>query len=106
MALHSFNKTVTAAGTPERLLPLADTPSVRCAFITFQPLKTNTDDVYIGGTASNGAPDVTSTKGLVISANSGWVIWPVSATNPIALKDIWLDAAVSGEGIQGVYFTT
>lgn len=105
MALHSFSKTVTTAGTPERLLPLSDTPSVRCAWIAFQPRAANTGDVYIGGTTVAGTADVTATKGLIISAGSGWVIWPMGNANATALKDLWLDAAISGEGIQGGYFT-
>jgi hypothetical protein len=86
MATLSGTKTVTAAGTAERLSSdlLVNGP------ILIKALTTNTGLVYIGNV--NG--DVDSTTGLPLQA--GEIILLNNVGN---LAEVWVDSAVNAEGV-------
>ncbi len=92
--IHNGSKTVTTTGTAE---PLSATAHTQANWITFYPLVTNTGSIYIGG------PGVTATSGAILGSGDAFVSWPLSAFNCYDLSTIYIDASVSGEGVQFVY---
>lgn len=85
-------KTVTAAGTRE---PLALNLSVRA--VTIRALSTNTDLVYVGDTTVAAAVSYTLKPGETFSIALTDDEYRLGAA--INLNRIWLDVAVSGEGV-------
>lgn len=87
----SFQKTVTTAGTAEKLHA-----SLSVKSIAIWALPGNTDVIYLGGS------DVSSATGLVLPL--GGVITLDSFENsPISIPDLWVDSAVNGEGVSVFY---
>ena len=86
----SGQKTVTAAGTAEKLAA-----NGIARFVKIKALAGNLGDVFVG------ASDVAAANGYVLDAGESLVI-----THPtqIKLADIWLDVGTSGEGVSFVYF--
>ena len=82
-------KTVTTAGTRERLTSLP----YRATSLTIKALKGNTDLVYKGGI------DVSSTVGDEISPG-GIRNYVAEEGEVIILSDVFLDSAVNGEGVS------
>ena len=82
-------KAVAAAGTRERLVAAASNVQVRS--VTIVAKEGNTGVVYIGGEAiaANNSPDLN--PGDAVSFASG---------DAFNLADVWVDAAVSGEGVD------
>jgi hypothetical protein len=86
MAILSGQKTVTAAGTAERI----STGQKVNGAVMVKALPGNTGLVYVG----NVDGDVDSTNGMPLSAGEALVFNRVGD-----LAEIWVDAAVNGEGI-------
>lgn len=85
----SGRKTVTAAGTAERL---AAPDGVPVNTVAIKALNANTSLVYIG---NDGADDVAAATGYHLAANEQVVL-----DTPTGYLDaIWIDVAVSGEGV-------
>jgi hypothetical protein len=81
----SGQKTVTTAGTAERL----STGQVVNGPVMVKALPANTDNMYVG----NVSGDVSSSNGMVLTPGD------VIIFNHIGdLREIWLDSAVDGEG--------
>lgn len=81
-------KLVAVAGTPETLVAASTVASQ----VQIQPLSTNTGDVFVS---------------LISSPGSGIRI-PVTQTVPVTigidnLQKVYIDAAVSGEGVTYIY---
>lgn len=91
--IHDGSATVAAAGTANAL----STTSVKCNWITFQPLIANTGAVYIG------ASTVTATRGLTMSVGDSAVTWDIMANACYDLSKIFIDGATNGNGVQFVY---
>ncbi len=91
--VHNGSKTVTTSGTP---VPLSAT-KVMCNWILMHPLAANTGIIYIGGST------VTSTSGVAMGVGNSDVLWPSAGSNMYDLSTIYIDASVSGEGIQFIY---
>ena len=85
--LISSEKTVTAAGTAEAL---ASTQRVRS--LTIVAKDNNTGRIYVGGS------DVASTTNRGLQA--GDVLTHTSAGGWLDLADVYVDADVSGEGVD------
>ncbi len=85
--LISSEKTVTAAGTAEAL---ASTQRVRS--LTIVAKDNNTGRIYVGGS------DVASTTNRGLQA--GDVLTHTSAGRWLDLADVYVDADVSGEGVD------
>ena len=83
----SGQKTITAAGTAERL---HDGLVVNGA-VMVKALPANTGTAYIG---NDGAGDVSSANGLPLSAGDAAVFAFVGD-----LREIWLDTTVNDEGV-------
>lgn len=85
----SGSKTVTTAGTRVQL----STISVPCKKVTVQSMYANTGNMYLGDST--------------VSSANGLVLYPGAATSftptPSNLNLLWIDAAVSGEGIIYLY---
>ena len=93
---HTFTKTVSAAGTKERLT----TQEINVPAVLIQGISTNTGDVYIGDNqvSSTNGIEVDARDGIVISAKAlGW------ADENISLKDIWIDVDTNGEGVNVLF---
>lgn len=85
-------KTVAVAGTPERLV----SSNTRCRKVEIQALPNNTDCVAIGA----------STVDAAAGAERGTVLAP-GATATLYVEDLYalyVDAAVSGEGVSFTYY--
>ena len=86
--LYGIRKTVTTAGTAERL----STTLINCVQICLQALLTNTGNIAIGGSnvivASGSENSITLVPGQTMTIN---------CQNP---QIIWMDAEVNGEGIS------
>lgn len=78
--------TVTTAGTAVQF-PKEQVDGA----IAIRPLPTNTNNVYVGNVNN----DVDSTNGLALKTTDPFLVLPFVAD----LSDLWLDAAVNGEGI-------
>jgi hypothetical protein len=87
----SGQKDVTAAGTAERLLT-AGTFTKR---VHIKAKSGNTGDVYIG---QDGADDVTSSNGLILSQGEG-----ITLNVNDAVAKIWIDAGTNGDGVSYLY---
>ncbi len=97
MAFKSFAKTVAAAGTRERLVAI---PTAASAFV-IQAKEANTGVIYLG--------DATVTSSTVSGLSPGSTLsfgsdFPLSRS--IDLSDIYLDAAVSAEGVNVYYISS
>lgn len=82
----SGQKTITAAGTAERL----STGQVVNGSVMVKALPANTGNVYVG----NVSGDVASTNGMILEPGD------VVIFNHIGdLREIWIDSAVNSEGV-------
>lgn len=98
-SLATFQKTVAAAGTQERL----SATQLEVSEFSVKALGANTGKIYIGDA------DVDSTTGYEISADQAfnwsdvqeWQFRQNSAW--IDLKDVWIDSSVSAEGVCVAY---
>lgn len=87
----SIIKNVAAAGTQEPII--ADT--YQCHTVIIKPKKGNANDVYIGG------PDVAAANGFCLVPTAQPItIEDGSGSNGIQAKDIWVDAAANGDGVE------
>lgn len=95
MAVNSVVKTVTTAGTAERI----SATSILVSTVTFRAIKGNTNDVYIGDSSvANTYPDLDANQTITFEA-------PTIAGNVegIDLKNVWVDADTNGEGVDVWY---
>ena len=92
-----FNKTVTAAGTRERLTDL----NINVPSIMFQAEVDNGGQVYIGDN------QVSSTStGVELDAGDSFVLSAVElgwASGEVSLRDIWIDVGTSSDGVWCLY---
>ena len=98
MALRTqtFTKTVTTAGTRERLTER----DISVPAVLIQAISTNTNDVYVGNdTVSNSQGiEIDARDAVYISAKDlGW------AEEKISLREMWIDADTNGEGVNVMY---
>lgn len=91
MAL-SGQKTVTTAGTAVQL----GTQATLGGEVVIKALSTNTGLIYVG---NDGAGDVASTNGFVLSKNE-WVELDVCKVSSLAA--IWIDSSVNGDGVSWI----
>lgn len=89
-AIGDDRKTVTAAGTAESLAA-----STVCKLVTVTALLTNTAPVCVGGSTVVASPG--SRKGVILAPGDSY---EVAIDN---LSTIYIDAAVSGEGVAYSY---
>jgi len=98
IALKHFTKTVTTAGTRVQLT----TSGIKSPSVSIQALRANTNVVYVGNSA------VSSATHFISLAAGGTVVLSAEqfglAGASIELSNIWLDAAVSAEGVMVGYF--
>ena len=95
MPINSLVKTVSTAGTAERI---SATP-IFVTTVTFRASKGNTNDVYIGDSGvGNSYPDLDANQTVTFAA-------PTIAGNVegIDLRSIWVDADTNGEGVDVWY---
>ena len=94
IALKHFTKTVTTAGTRERLTTLG----VKSPSVSIQALRANTNVVFVGNN------QVSSTNHFISLAAGGTVVLGLEsfglANASIDLSQIWLDVTTSGEGVM------
>jgi hypothetical protein len=91
-----IKKTVTTAGTREQLT----VSNLAVPSIIIQALITNTGSVYVGDN------QVSATIGLELSAGDSISMDKDaigSGDSQVSVKDIWLDAGTSGEGVIAFY---
>jgi len=86
-AIGSGQQVVAAAGTRVQL----SATSVPILSVTVKALATNTGDIYIGGA------NVAAGNGYILASGE-----PVSL-DVDDLADVWIDAAVNGEGVSFIY---
>lgn len=91
--LKAGNKTVTAAGTPEALSPT----SVPAFKIAISALPTNTGNVYVG---DENVDATAPQKGVRVAAAFPPLILEIGD-----LSQVYIDAAVNGEGVSFTYIT-
>ena len=84
---YSGQKAVTAAGTAETLVA-SDTQNN--SPLMLKALPANTGVMYVGQVTG----DVSSSNGMPLSAGEACIVFDVGN-----LKNIWVDASVSGEGV-------
>ena len=92
----TFAKTVTTAGTRERLT----TSNKAVASVVLQAESSNTGVVYVGDS------QVSASNGIALNASN-----TIAFTNDdlgssdakISMKDIWLDVSVSTDGVMAIY---
>ena len=84
---YSGQKAVTAAGTAETLVA-SDT--LYQGPVMIKALPANTGVMYVGQVTG----DVSSSNGMPLSAGDALIMFDVGN-----LKNIWVDASVSGEGV-------
>ncbi len=91
MKLTTASKTVTAAGTRERLVALAANVAVRS--VTVVAKASNAGVVYLGDSAvaSSNAPRLNPEDALTLEAEDG---------ERLNLADLHLDVSISGEGVD------
>jgi hypothetical protein len=82
----SGQKTITAAGTAERL----STGLVANGSVMVKALPANTGNIYVG----NVAGDVASTNGMILEPGDVVIFNHVGD-----LREIWIDSAVNSEGV-------
>ena len=95
MPINSLVKTVSTAGTAERI----SATSIFVTTVTFRASKGNTNDVYIGDSGvGNSYPDLDANQTVTFVA-------PTIAGNVegIDLRSIWVDADTNGEGVDVWY---
>lgn len=98
--LYTMTKTVTAAGTRERLTAT----STPVAWVMFSPIPTNTNPLFVGDS------NVSSTRGTVVPKYSATaqnaVMFPPcgGVPNCYNLNQIYIDATTNGEGVMVTYF--
>ncbi len=85
-------QTVTAAGTAEALA----SARTMAFTVTAQAIETNTDAVFVG------ASTVDSTRGAYLLAGDSYT-FPEHPNNVYDLREIFVDAAVNGEGVRFTY---
>ena len=85
----SGQKTVTTAGTAERL----STGKVINASLMVKALPANTGNMFIG----NVSGDVASTNGMLLEPGDSVVFAMVTD-----LRELWVDSAVNGEGVAWI----
>lgn len=94
LKLSHFTKTVTTAGTRVQLT----TNTVKTPAISIQALRGNTNVVYVGNST------VSSTTHFISLAAGGTVVLDAEqyglAGAHVDPSGIWLDSAVSGEGVM------
>lgn len=83
----SGQETVVAAGTA---VPLSTT-STSILSVTVKALATNTGDIYVGGST------VAAANGYVLAAGE------LVSLDVDDLMDVYIDAAVNGEGVSFIY---
>lgn len=83
-------KTVTAAGTAERLS--STQPVAEGGLVVIWPLVANTDSVYLGDSAAGAATGV----GFELDNGSTYP----AVFEVLDLNQIYVDVAVNGEGVQ------
>lgn len=91
-----LKKAITTAGTKEQLTT-ADRP---VPAVIIQALTANTGIIYVGDS------EVSSTNGLELSAGDSITLENDdlgSSGSIVSLRDIWLDASISGEGVVAFY---
>ena len=88
---NSFRKTVTSAGTAEKLHA-----SLSVKSFVIRALESNTGIVYLGSSG------VTSANGFELPPG-GSITEDFFEGSPITLTDLWLDVVVSGEGVSVLY---
>lgn len=88
-------KTVTAAGTNERLKPAGKIDEITCYSVTIKALSTNTGKIYIGDET------VSSANGFDLDPRDSLDLRSDRAR--IDLSEIYIDAAVNGEGVRFIY---
>ncbi len=88
-------KVIASAGTPEQL----STASVSMRSVTIQALLTNTGNVAIGGPTVDVTPG--SQRGAILAPGAATVVGSTEGEDD--LRDVWLDAAVTGEGVSYFY---
>lgn len=88
-------KTVTAAGTRERLVA-GSRDETAVLSVTIKALSTNTGKVYIGDHT------VASTNGLDLDPRDSLDLVGVKGSL-ISLSSIYIDSAVNGEGVRFIY---
>jgi hypothetical protein len=84
------SKDVAVAGTPERLSDV----SIPCAEVTIVAKVANTDLIYVGGAS------VSSASGVPLNGGDAQTI---KSYRNVDLANIWIDAAVNGEGVTFNY---
>lgn len=82
--------TITTAGIPQRL---AEVPDV-VPLLAIAALDTNTDRIYAGGVGVSAV--ASEQRGMPLSARE------VLELENVDLASVWLDAAVSGEGVTWI----
>lgn len=85
--INNNQKTVTAAGTAEKL----SATSVPCSQVTIKSLSTNSGIVYVGNA------DVSSTTGYELAAANSEVTIPIDDASKV-----YVDVASNGEGVSWI----
>ena len=94
---YCFMKTVTTAGTQVQLT----TSDIRVPAIIIQAERSNTGYIYIGDSevsSSNYGVDLGAADSQTITSQTFGL-----AGATISLKDIWIDASVSTDGVSVLY---
>ncbi len=89
----TFKKTITAAGTRERLT----TSNLTVHQVVIQGIKGNTNDMYVGDSSVSA-----TNPGITLDARDSTSFGGGGDTS-IPLKEIWLDADTNGEGVNVFY---
>lgn len=99
MKIHSFQKTVTAAGTREPLV----TDKVECISVSIKALAGNGGTIYLGG----GAVDSSNGKELTAGEAEDITVpeYLLRLGVLIEIGSLWIDSSVNGEGVSVSYMT-
>ena len=110
MAVFQFTKAIAAAATPERLIPVpaAGDPQILASLVHIEPWNSNTEVVYVGDrstmTATGFVGIMSALDPVVAEPTLKEVdIYSPAGNNSISVPDIWIRAAVNGEGVKGFY---
>lgn len=97
----AVTKTVTTAGTPERLS--ANDLYVRCVHL--QAVSTNTGIAFVGTSLANAVSGTAYAlvKGSATVPATQVSFCPMSAGPRINLKDIWVGVATNGDKVVALY---
>ena len=99
LVIHGFKKTVTTAGTAERLTD----NDFKVDAVCIQALAANTNDAYIG----DNQVDKDLKNGHCLDARESITFTAKDlgmADAKISLRDIWVDVDTSSEGVVATYF--